>query len=111
RLCRTGGHRSAWDRIGRRDCPTATQTMIAKISGPGHEISEYAISDREMPVGSTLGAPKAALIIKATGALEKIFSCEAGTDVFRSLVVHHWDRNSGIPLLPSPGEFMVHPDR
>lgn len=85
--------------------------MIAKISGPGHEISEYAISDREMSVGSTLGAPKGALIIKATGALEKIFSCEAGTDIFRSLVVHHWDRRSGIPLLPAPGEFMVHPDR
>lgn len=85
--------------------------MIAKVSGPGHEISEYAISDREMSVGSTLGAPKGALIIKATGALEKIFSCEAGVDVFRSLVIHHWDRESGIPLLPSPGEFVVHPDR
>ncbi|HEY1974967.1 MAG TPA: hypothetical protein VGG89_00300 [Candidatus Baltobacteraceae bacterium] len=84
--------------------------MIAKISGPGHEISEYAISDREMSVGSTLGAPKGALIIKATGALEKIFSCEAGVDVFRSLVVHHWDLRSGIPLLPSPGEFIIHPD-
>ncbi len=84
--------------------------MIAKISGPGHEISQYAISDREMPVGSTLGAAKAALIIKATGALEKIYSCEAGIDVFRAMVIHHWDRNSGIPLLPSPGEFVVHPD-
>ncbi|HZZ00719.1 MAG TPA: hypothetical protein VFE36_14210 [Candidatus Baltobacteraceae bacterium] len=84
--------------------------MIARVSGPGHEISEYVISDREMPVGSTLGAPRAALIIKATGALEKIFSCEAGVDVFRSLVLHHWDRRSGIPLLPSSGEFVVHPD-
>jgi hypothetical protein len=85
--------------------------MIAKVAGPGHEISEYVISDREMPVGSTLGAPKGTLVIKATGALEKLFSCEAGVDVFRALVIHHWDRRSGIPLLPSPGEFVIHPDR
>jgi glycogen debranching enzyme len=85
--------------------------MIAKVSGPGHEISEYVISDREMPVGSTLGSPKCSLIIKSTGALEKIFSCEAGLDLFHTLVLHHWDRNSGIPLLPSPGEFVIHPDR
>lgn len=64
-----------------------------------------------MSVGSTLGAPKAALIIKATGALQKIFSIEAGVDVFHSLVVHHWDLRSGIPLVPSPGEFVIHPGR
>ncbi|MGH7736272.1 MAG: amylo-alpha-1,6-glucosidase [Candidatus Tyrphobacter sp.] len=83
--------------------------MIAKISGPGQEISEYEVSDREMASGSTLGAAKAALIVKSTGALEKVYSCEAGADVFGTLVLHHWDRNSGIPLQPAPGQFIIHP--
>ncbi len=84
--------------------------MTAHISGPGHALSRYEISDREMAVGSTLGAPKATLLIKATGALEKVYSCEAGMDVFGTLVLHHWDARSGIPLLPGPGTFVIHPD-
>ncbi len=83
--------------------------MIAKISGPGHEISQYEISDREMAVGSTLGAPKGTLIIKATGALEKVYSAQAGIDVLGSLVLHHWDARTGIPLTPAPGQFVIHP--
>jgi glycogen debranching enzyme len=83
--------------------------VIAKISGPGHQISQYEISDREMAVGSTLGAPKATLLIKATGAIEKVYSCEAGIDVFGSLVLHHWNRQTGIPLVAAPGEFIIHP--
>ena len=61
-----------------------------------------------MAVGSTLGAPKATLVIKATGALEKVYSCEAGIDVFGTLVLHHWDRRSGIPLAAAPGNFIIH---
>lgn len=83
--------------------------MIAKISGAGQEISQYEISDHEMPVGSTLGAPKATLIVKATGALEKVYSSEAGADIFGTLVLHHWDRRCGIRLLPQPGQFTIHP--
>ncbi len=82
----------------------------AQSAGPGHQISSYRISDRELPGGSTLGAPKAALLIKATGALEKVYSPEAGADVFRTLVLHHWDETTGIPLTPLPGEFTIHPD-
>ena len=84
---------------------------IAKAGGPGHQISTYVISDRELPSGSTFGSPKATLVIKATGALEKVFSCEAGIDVFGSLLLHHWDELSGIPLTPAGGEFIIHPDR
>lgn len=62
-----------------------------------------------MPAGSTLGAPKASIIVKATGALEKMFSHDAGTDVYGTLVLHHWDRATGVRLLPEPGEFIIHP--
>lgn len=81
--------------------------MIARVCG--QEIGEYRISDREMPVGSTLGAPKATLIVKATGALDRVYSSEAGMDIFGSLVLHHWEARSGIRLLAAPGEFVIRP--
>jgi hypothetical protein len=84
--------------------------MIAKVSGPGHTIETYEISDQEMSAGSTLGSPKATMWIKATGAIEKLWSIEAGINVFETLVVHHWDERSGIPLTPLPGQFVIHPD-
>lgn len=85
--------------------------MIARVSGTGAHIAEYEISDREMAAGSTLGAPKATIVVKATGALEKVFSCEAGLEVLGTLVLHHWDARTGIPLIAEPGEFLIHPDR
>lgn len=85
--------------------------MIASVSGPGHEISTYEISDRQMSSGSTLGGPKATLWIKATGAIEKLWSIDKGTDMFGTMVLHHWDERTGIPLTPLPGQFIIHPDR
>lgn len=84
--------------------------MIAKISGSGERISTYEIADGEMAAGSTLGAPTCTLIVKATGAVEKFYSSEAGLEVFGTIVVHHWDEHSGIPLEPLPGQFVIHPD-
>lgn len=84
--------------------------MIAKVSGPGHEISTYEISDHQMSAGSTLGGPKATMWIKPTGAIEKLWSIEAGELMFETLVVHHWDERSGIALTPLPGQFVIHPD-
>jgi len=83
--------------------------VIAKISGAGHTISQYEISDRELASGSTFGAPKATLRIKATGALEKVYSPEVGCDAFGTLVLHHWEERSGIPLAPLEGDFLIHP--
>ncbi|HEV3153357.1 MAG TPA: amylo-alpha-1,6-glucosidase [Candidatus Baltobacteraceae bacterium] len=83
--------------------------MIARISGPGHKISQYEISDRELPAGSTLGAPRGTLLIKATGALEKLYSAQAGIDMFGTLVLHYWDGRTGIPLVPMPGDFIINP--
>lgn len=85
--------------------------MIARVSGPGHEISTYEVPDGEMSAGSTLGGPKATMWIKATGAIEKLWSIEAGVNMFGTLVVHHWDERTGIPLTPLPGDFILHPDR
>ena len=84
--------------------------MIAKVSGPGHQIETYEISDHEVSAGSTLGGPKATMWIKPTGAIEKLWSIEAGVNMFETLVVHHWDERTGIPLTPLPGQFVIHPD-
>ncbi len=62
-----------------------------------------------MAAGSTLGSPKAALIIKATGAIEKFYSIDAGKSVFGTLLLHHWDQETGIALIPMQGEFVIHP--
>ena len=64
-----------------------------------------------MSAGSTLGGPKATLWIKPTGAIERFWSIETGETMFETLVLHHWDERSGIPLTPMPGEFVIHPDR
>ncbi len=84
--------------------------MIAKVSGPGHRISTYEISDQQMSAGSTLGGPKATMWIKPTGAIEKFWSIDAGALMFETLVLHHWDERTGIPLTPLPGQYVIHPD-
>jgi len=63
-----------------------------------------------MSAGSTLGGPKATMWIKPTGAIEKFWSIEAGALMFETLVLHHWDERTGIPLTPMPGQFIIHPD-
>jgi hypothetical protein len=81
----------------------------ARTSGSGEHGSPYEISDRQMAAGSTLGAPKAVLTIKATGAIEKFYSVDAGKTVLSSAVLHHWDKRSGIQLSALPGTFIIHP--
>lgn len=63
-----------------------------------------------MPQGSTFGSPKSILVIKATGAIEKFYSSDAGKVAIGSVVVHHWDEQTGIPLAALPGKFIIHPD-
>jgi len=69
----------------------------------------YEISDREMAAGSTFGSPKATLVIKATGAVERLFSVDCGENVIGSVVLHHWDEETGIPLAAQPGKFEIYP--
>ncbi len=63
-----------------------------------------------MAAGSTLGAPKAVITIKATGAIEKFYSIEAGQMLIGAVMLHHWDERTGIRLPALPGQFVIHPD-
>ena len=83
---------------------------ITTTFGTGERIATYEIADTQMPEGSTLGSPKSVLIIKATGAIEKFYSSDAGKVAIGSVVVHHWDERTGIPLPALPGKFVIHPD-
>jgi hypothetical protein len=71
----------------------------------------YIIPDNQMAQGSTIGAPRCCMVIKPTGAIQKIFSPDAGLDFLGALQVHYWDRRSGIRLTPLSGEFHIHPER
>ena len=84
--------------------------MSDGLSTPAHQAAKYTIGDSDMAQGSTLGSARATLIIKATGALEKMYSPEIGTDVFGTVVFHHWDAETGVPLTPRPGTFEIYPE-
>jgi hypothetical protein len=62
-----------------------------------------------MAAGSTLGGPKCVCIVKATGAIEKVYSSDCGKTLIGTVVTHHWDRRTGIALTPLPGSFVIHP--
>ena len=46
---------------------------ITREIGPSERVGMYAVPDNELAIGSTLGGPKAACIIKATGALQVVY--------------------------------------
>ena len=71
----------------------------------------YVLSDDEMAQGSTLGAPRCCTVIKPTGAIQKIYSPDAGYDFLGALEVHYWDRTSKVRLGRLHGEFHIHPER
>ncbi len=85
--------------------------MIAQVRRGAHRVEPYTLPDHQLAVGSTLGSPKAVLVVKATGALEKLYSCEAGTDVFGTLLVRHWDAHSGVALRRQSGSVVIAPER
>ncbi|MGH2511659.1 MAG: MGH1-like glycoside hydrolase domain-containing protein, partial [Candidatus Limnocylindrales bacterium] len=83
---------------------------IVKITGSSEQGSAYVVTDTQMAAGSTLGSPRAVVVIKATGALEKFYSVEAGRTVIGTVMVHHWDEVTGVPLTELHGHFVVHPE-
>ncbi|HEY5426578.1 MAG TPA: hypothetical protein VIJ77_08525, partial [Candidatus Tumulicola sp.] len=83
---------------------------ITQTAGPGEKVSHYEIADSEMAAGSTLGAPKATMIVKATGAIEKFYSSDIGKEMFGTVLLNHWDARTGIALSAQPGVFRVHPE-
>lgn len=70
----------------------------------------YRLSDVDVAIGSTLGGPKATIVLKASGALQKVFSVDAGAALIRSFVVTYWDEDSGVRINPLPGTFTLHPE-
>ncbi|GAC1543484.1 MAG: hypothetical protein NVS3B16_09900 [Vulcanimicrobiaceae bacterium] len=83
----------------------------ARCVGPGDVDAVYTIGDGEMAAGSTLGAPKIVVTIKATGAIENIYSVAAGQVLVGTVLLHHWDARSGVRLEALPGEFSLYPER
>jgi hypothetical protein len=45
----------------------------------------YVVPDDRLPAGSTLGAPKVMMVVKATGAVEQIYATDAGVAPFGCL--------------------------
>lgn len=64
-----------------------------------------------MAVGSTIGAPKGAIILKANGAIERFYSIDAGRIVIGGMQLYYWDPQTGVPLGKLPGDYIIHPDR
>src|SRR5690242_10595191 len=83
----------------------------ARGIGQSERVAVYEVSDDEMAAGSTLGGPKIVAAIKATGALQNVWSIEAGREVFGTTVLRHYDEQTGMPLLQlKPGTFRIHPE-
>ncbi len=83
---------------------------IATGVGASERVAIYTVPDHQMAKGSTLGGPKVCAVIKATGALEKVYSVDLGAALFGTLVLHHWDERTGLHLSPRQGSFTLHPE-
>jgi hypothetical protein len=84
--------------------------LVAHPLGTGTRDAYYDVADTELPSGSTLGGPKCVLIIKATGAIETIYASDYGKSAIGTMLVHHWDAETGIALTAMPGHFRIHPE-
>lgn len=82
------------------------ESVPARRSGP----ASYTVADDGMAAGSTFGGPRAMLVLKPTGAIEKMFAPQIGSDVFGSMVLHYWDPQTEVPLRPRRGTFSIHPE-
>jgi hypothetical protein len=84
--------------------------MTARITGSGERIGVYEIADSELAVGSTLGAPKGSIVIKASGAIEKFYSSDLGLTLLTGVEVQFWDGPTGAARTKLDGTFRIHPD-
>lgn len=83
---------------------------LPEVVGAGGWGSYYDVADDQLAAGSTLGGPACTCIVKATGAIETVYSPEYGRSATGTLVVHHWDDATGISLGALPGTFRLHPE-
>jgi hypothetical protein len=84
---------------------------IAQGIGQSGRVPIYEVPDTELAVGSTLGGPRAAAIIKANGAIEKVYSIDSGETLFGTVMLRHYDALTGMYLAQeSRGTFIIHPE-
>ena len=84
---------------------------IAKGIGRSERVAIYKLPDSELAVGSTLGGPRAATIIKANAAIEKVYSVDAGETIFGTISLRHYDTVTGMFLSQqSEGTVIIHPE-
>src|SRR5437868_12082643 len=87
------------------------QMPIAQGIGQSGKIAVYELPDTELAVGSTLGGPKVTAIIKASGAIEKVYSVDLGVTLFGTLILRHYDALTGMYLdQERVGTFVIHPE-
>ncbi|MHB8434075.1 MAG: amylo-alpha-1,6-glucosidase [Candidatus Tyrphobacter sp.] len=77
----------------------------------GNASFAYVLDDDQMAQGSTLGSPRCCVVIRPTGAIDKVYSPDVGHDLFGATCVRLWDRRSKIRLASRRGEFHIHPER
>ena len=84
---------------------------ITKELGQSETVALYEVPDTELAIGSTLGGPKAACIVKATGAIQLVYSIDTGQVLFGTVLVRHYDAVTGMHLThEQPGTFVIHPE-
>jgi len=84
---------------------------IVKGLGSNGRVALYEVADTELAVGSTLGAPKVMTIIKANGAIEKVYSIETGETLLGTFILRHYDASNGMYLdQEQQGTFVIHPE-
>jgi hypothetical protein len=86
------------------------RSVSARIYGSGERIAVYEIEDTQLAVGSTLGGPKGAIVIKASGAIEKFFAIDVGETLMAGVSVQFWDGPSGAERVKVDGKFLIYPE-
>jgi Bacterial alpha-L-rhamnosidase 6 hairpin glycosidase domain len=84
--------------------------VSARIFGSGERTAVYEVDDTELAIGSTLGGPKGAIIIKASGAIEKFYSSDLGATLMAGISIQFWDGPTGAARIKSGGKFRIYPD-
>jgi hypothetical protein len=73
-------------------------------------LAAYTVADTDLAVGSTLGGPRVQTIIKANGAIEKVFAVDTGETLFGTMLLRHYDATNGVYLAQEqPGQYIIHP--
>jgi glycogen debranching enzyme len=84
---------------------------IATNIGQSDREARYELPDNEMSVGSTLGGPRGTCIVKASGAIDRIYSTDCGLNLFGTILLRHFDGRTGMLLAQQkPGKFVILPE-